>query len=248
MKAVALVTGASSGIGAATAEALVAAGWGVIAAARRADRLAALAARLGPACHAAALDVTRDQSVAALLAGLPASFRTIDLLVNNAGHDVGGRRRFDEGDLAEWQAIVDTNLAGMIRVTHAVVPAMLARRRGHIVNVGSVAGRTGFAGLSIYAATKFAVHGFSDSLRKDFRGQGVRVSEILPGLVRTEFAATRWKGDAAKADSFYAAGKGTLAPADIARAIVYCVEQPPEVTVAEMTIVPTGDLDERAAS
>lgn len=247
MKAVALVTGASSGIGEATAEALVAAGYGVVATARRQDRLAALAARLGSACHAAPLDVTDDRSVAAVLAGLPPSFRTIDILVNNAGHDVGGRRRFDRGKLAEWESIIDTNVKGLVRVTMAIVPQMLERRHGHIVNIGSVAGSSGYAGIAVYAASKFAVRGFSESLRKDCRGTGLRVTEIIPGLVRTEFARTRWKGDAAKADAFYAAGKGTLAPADIARAIVFAVEQPAAVTIAQIVAVPTGDIEEPPA-
>ncbi|MEX2649892.1 MAG: SDR family NAD(P)-dependent oxidoreductase [Alphaproteobacteria bacterium] len=242
MAGIALVTGASSGIGAATAEALVDAGYQVIAAGRRVDRLAELADRVGPAMHPLRLDVGESSSAATLVDRLPPELGAVDVLINNAGHDVGGRRRFDEGDLADWEAIIDTNVLGLMRVTHAILPGMLARKRGHVVNVGSVVGRLGYAGGTAYAASKFAVRGFTESLRKDCRGTGVRVSEVAPGLVRTGFAAARWHGDADKAKAFYDGAKdGALAPEDIARVIVFVVTQPAGVTVSEIAVEPSGE-------
>lgn len=240
MTGVALVTGASSGIGAATAEALAHAGWRVVAAGRRVDRLAALADRVGSAIVPLDLDVADERSVATLEGRLAADCRAIDLLVNNAGHDEGGRQRFDQGRLADWEAIVATNLVGLMRVTYRVLPGMLARRRGHVVNIGSVVGRQGYAGGTAYAASKFAVRGFTESLRKDCRGSGVRVTEIAPGLVRTEFAAVRW-GDDQRAQEFYDRAKGALAPVDVARAVVFAASQPAEVTISELVLEPSGD-------
>jgi NADP-dependent 3-hydroxy acid dehydrogenase YdfG len=238
---VALVTGASGGIGAATAEALVDAGFQVVAAGRQVDRLADLADRVGPAMHPLRLDVDDEDSVLSITERLEPGLRLVDVLINNAGHDVGGRRRFDDGTMAEWRAILETNVLGLMRVTHAILPGMLKRGRGHIVNVGSVVGRHGYAGGTAYAASKFAVRGFTASLAKDCRGTGVRVSEVAPGMVRTGFAEARWKGDAERAKAFYDGAKdGALAPGDIARAIVFVVTQPRGVTISEMVVEPSG--------
>jgi NADP-dependent 3-hydroxy acid dehydrogenase YdfG len=241
MTGLALITGASSGIGAATAEALIEAGWRVIATGRRVDRLAALRDALGEALIPLRLDVADERSVATLLDRLPGDARLIDALVNNAGHDVGGRARFDQGTLADWEAIIATNLTGLVRVCHAIVPGMIARKRGHVVNIGSVVGRQGYAGGALYAASKFAVRGFTESLRKDFKGTGVRVSEVAPGLTRTEFAATRWRGDAQRATAFYDGAKGALAPQDIARAVAWVLAQPDHVTISELVLEPSGE-------
>lgn len=233
----ALVTGASSGIGAAVAVALAAQGWKVVCAARRADKLADLARSIGPAAAAVALDVADAESVATLRQRLPAGWGDVELLVNNAGHDVGGRRRFDHGKIDEWAATVQTNAIGMMRVTHALLAGMVERGRGHVVNIGSIAAREVNPGGAAYTASKFAVDGFSRALRADFKGKGVRVTQIVPGLVRTEFAQTRWSGDAARAAEFYGKFALVLDPADIARAVVYAAEQPPHVTIAEMVVV-----------
>ena len=179
--AVALVTGASAGFGVAITEALVAKGCRVIAAARRLDRLRALGERLGPNCHPLTLDVTDAAATGNLIERLPEELRAIDILVNNAGHDIGGRRRFDKGDMAQWASIVETNVTGLMRVTRAVAPGMVERDRGHIVNLGSISGFKAYAGGTIYAASKFAVHGFTASLRADYVGTGIRVTEILAG-------------------------------------------------------------------
>ena len=234
--AIALVTGASAGIGAAIVEALCGRGLRVIATARRAEPLEALAKRLGERCLPFVLDV-RDAD-AGLLDALPERWREIAVLVNNAGHDVGGRRRFDQGSMAEWADIIETNVVGLMRVTHAVVPAMLARGRGHIVNIGSVSGFTPYAGGTLYAASKYAVHGFSECLRRDYAGTGIRVSEVMPGLVRTEFARARLRGDEGAAARFYDQAAATLAPEDIARAVLCVLDQPPGVSFSQLIVEP----------
>ena len=238
--AVALVTGASAGFGAAIAEALIAKGCRVICAARRGGRLEALAARLGPNCHPLVLDVTDSHATAALCENLPEGLREIDILINNAGHDVGGRRRFEDGAIADWAAIIDTNVTGLMRVCHGVTPGMAARGRGHIINLGSISGIGAYPEGSVYAASKHAVHGFSNSLRLDFAGSGIRVTEILPGTARTEFGAARWRGDDARADSFYDGFETLLAAEDVAACVVFALEQPPHVVIAQLVVVPTS--------
>ncbi|MDR1967779.1 MAG: SDR family oxidoreductase [Burkholderiaceae bacterium] len=233
----ALVTGASSGIGAAVAQALAADGWRVVCAARRVEKLRALAQAIGTAAQAITLDVADAVSTASLLERLPEDWRAIDLLVNNAGHDVGGRRRFDRGPIEDWAATVETNVTGMLRVTRALVPAMAERGRGHVVNIGSIAAFEVNPGGAAYVTSKAAVHGFSQALRADFKGKGVRVTEVVPGIVRTEFAETRWAGDTARAEEFYSKFPALLDPADIARAVVYAAQQPAHVTIAEMVVV-----------
>ncbi len=238
--AVALVTGASAGIGAATAEALAARGVRVICAARNLDRLKKLAAGLEGA-HALALDVNDAESCRSLQARLPEELREIDILVANAGHDVGGRKRFDQGDVEDWARTVETNVTGVIRCCHAVIPGMLARNRGHVVTLGSIAGLRVYTHGSIYSATKFAIHAFTEGLRDDYAGTDLRVTEILPGMTRTEFAARRFDGDKERGRAFYETFPATLDAADIANAIVYVLGQPPQVTVAQMVVVPTRE-------
>ena len=176
----------------------------VIRAGRRLERLGALVERLGASACALQLDVTDARSAATLLERLPAELRAIDILVNSAGHDVGGRRRFDLGDLEEWASIIETNVTGLIRVTHAVAAGMVARGRGHIVNLGSVAGLRVYRSGSIYNASKFAVRAFTEGLRMDYADTDIRVTEILPGLTRTGFAAARFHGDRQRGEDYYA--------------------------------------------
>ena len=233
--AVALVTGAGSGIGEATARRLAEAGVRVICAGRRLERVEAVATEVGG--HALRLDVVDPASVESMDQRLPCGLREVDVLVNSAGHDVGGRRRFDAGSADEWAKIVETNVTGLIRVTRKAIPGMLARDRGHVVNVGSIAGLVAYKTGSIYAASKHAVHGFSESLRLDFAGTGVRVTEILPGMVRTEFALNRWK-DEGTAAAYYDDYGTCLEPDDIARAAVYCLRQPPHVVISQLVVMP----------
>ena len=237
--AIALVTGASSGIGAETVKALAAIGCRVICAGRSLDRLTPVAKPLGDKALAFEIDINDDASVAGMMERLPAPWREIDVLVNNAGHDTGGRRRFDEGTAEEWASIIETNVIGLIRVTRAVVPGMIARDRGHVVNIGSISGFKPYATGTIYAASKFAVHGFSESLRLDYRNTGVRVTEILPGMVRTGFALSRWNDDA-RAKKFYDDFGTCLNPEDVARTIVFAVQQPPHVVISQLVVVPNS--------
>ena len=239
--AVALVTGASAGIGAATARALAACGLRVICASRNQARLDELVAELGAGGHAIELDVTDPTSTESLIERLPEALRAIDILVANAGHDLGGRRRFDEGAVADWASIIETNVTGLIRTCHAIVPGMVARGRGHVVTLGSTAGLSSYKGGTIYNASKFAVHGFTEALRKDYGGSEIRVTEILPGLTRTEFAASRHRGDSTKGAAYYDSFAEILEPDDIARAIVYALEQPARVTIAQIVVMPTHE-------
>jgi len=239
--AVALVTGASAGIGAATARALAARGARVICASRNKARLDELVTELGAGAHAIELDVADPASIESLVERLPEDLRAIDILIANAGHDPGGRQRFDKGAVADWASIIETNVTGLIRSCYAVIPGMLARGRGHVVTLGSIAGLKAHAGGSVYNASKFAVHGFTDALRLDFGLSDLRVTEILPGLTRTEFAASRHRGDSAKGTAFYDSFPEILEPDDIARAIVYALEQPARVTVAQMVVFPTHE-------
>jgi 3-hydroxy acid dehydrogenase / malonic semialdehyde reductase len=206
------VTGASSGIGRAIVGSPVNSGVRVVCVARNEKRLEAVTKIHADKTLARAIDVTDQSAVSGIVETLPESWREIDILVANAGSDVGGRRQFDEGNVSDSASTIDTNVTGVIRICHAVMPGMLKRSRGHVVTMGSVAGFSTYAGGSIYAASKHAVHGFTDSLRKDYLTQPIRITEILPGLVRTGFAAARHKGDSAKADVFYDSFPAALEP------------------------------------
>ena len=237
--AVALIAGASAGIGAATAEALAQRGVRVVCASRDKARLDTLAARLGAGAYALELDITDPASAAGLIERLPEDLRAIDILVACAGHDIGGRQRFDLGRVEDWAGIVETNVTGVIRVCHAVVPGMLARGRGHVVTLGSTAGLKIYPGGTIYNAAKFAVRAFTEALRADYRDTDLRITEVLPGLTRTEFAARRLRGDKVKGAAYYDGYPDAMEPGDIARAILYALEQPARVTVAQIVVVPT---------
>lgn len=237
-RGVSVVTGASSGIGAAIVERLVADGWKVVAAARRVDRLMALSGRLGVQCRPIALDVTDPDSVSTLIGRLPEEWRAIDALINNAGHDIGGRTAFDHQAVDDMLSTIETNVAGMMRVTHAIVPIMIDRQQGHIVNIGSNAATAAYAGGTAYVASKFAVNGFSKALRLDYLGK-IRVTQILPGTVRTEFAEVRHAGDKTRADTFYASYAGLLRPEDVANCVAFALDQPPHVNIAELLVLPS---------
>jgi 3-hydroxy acid dehydrogenase/malonic semialdehyde reductase len=239
-KGIVLVTGASSGIGEATTEALVADGWRCIAAARRTDRLDELTARLGPACHPLALDVNDPAATQSLVERLPDELCAIDVLINNAGIDLGGRARFDHGSVEDWAATVETNITGVMRVTRAIVPGMLERGRGHIVNIGSSSGVTTFADDTAYIASKWGLRGLSGALRADYLDKGIRVSEVQPGMTRSNFAATRWRGDSERADALYATYPELLTVQDVAACVVFTVNQPPNANIAELLIVPSA--------
>jgi len=236
--AVALVTGAGSGIGRAVAEALLAQGLKVIACGRDRARLAALPQ--GERLLARAFDLTDKAAVAALPGGLPEPWRSVAVLVNAAGHDLGGRRRFDRADPDDMAEVIAANLTGTLRLTRALLPGMLERGEGHVVNIGSAQGVLVFPGAAAYTASKHAVHGLSKAIRADLHGTGVRVTEILPGLVKSGFAAARWRGDEKRAEAFYADFKTMMQPEDVARAVLYALAQPPHMCVAELHLMPTA--------
>ena len=238
---IALITGASRGLGLATADRLLERGLKVIFAARHKSQLDALCAERGANAHPLALDVTDEAAVAGLLDTLPATWREIDILVANAGSDVGGRQRFDKGDLSDWISTVETNVIGVLGVCHAVLPGMLTRGRGHIVTLGSVAGLSTYAGGTIYSATKYAVRAFTEALRKDYKHDPIRITEILPGLARTGFAAVRYRGDEARAAAYYGSSPGALEAEDIAAAVLFALSQPQRVNIAQVVVTPTGD-------
>ncbi len=236
---VALVTGASSGIGAATARRLAGLDCRVVCAARRVDRLAEIAGELGEQAKPLELDVTDPSSVQRLGERLPEGWRDISILVNNAGHDVGGRRAFHEGTSEEWASIIETNVIGLVRVTRELIGGMRERDHGHIVNIGSIAGFQPYATGTMYSSSKHAVHGFSESLRLDYVSSGIRVTEIMPGMVRTGFAQARW-GDRERAERFYDDFGTCLSPDDVARAVAFALQQPPHVVISQLVVVPNS--------
>ena len=236
---IALVTGAGSGIGERTAQTLADIGCRVICTGRRVERLEEVSARLGERGIALELDVTDAGSVESLTERLPEDWRDIGILVNSAGHDVGGRRLFHEGTTEHWASIIETNGTGLLRVTRQLIGAMVERGRGDVVNIGSIAGLRPYAKGTVYSASKHAVHGFSECLRLDYAGTGIRVIEILPGVVRTEFAQTRWADEQAGA-RFYDDFGQCLAPEDVANAVVYALRQPPHVVISQLVVVPSA--------
>jgi NADP-dependent 3-hydroxy acid dehydrogenase YdfG len=235
---VALVTGASAGIGRAVAAALSARGARVICAARRLDRLEGLVEELPNPALAFELDIADGEAVDGLLERLPADWREIDILINNAGHDLGGRQPFHQRDASDVAAVIQTNVTGMMRTTLAIVPAMRQRGRGHIVTIGSVNGVEWVGNHSVYVGSKFAVHGFTNSLRQELQGTGVRLTEVMPGLVRTEFAAARWLGDEERAQEFYDRFDAALSPEDISDAVLYALDTPVHVNICDLILRP----------
>jgi len=235
-----LITGASAGIGAACARAFAGAGARLLLAARRTDRLEALAAELrdthGAEPHLLALDVSDADAVARVLGGLPREWEEVDVLVNNAGLGRGLDRVY-EGDPVEWDEMLDTNVKGLLHVTRAVVPGMVRRGRGHVINLGSVAGHEVYPGGAVYCATKHAVKAITQGLRMDLLGTGVRVSTVDPGMVETEFSVVRFRGDRERADRVYA-GMTPLTPDDVADAILWCATRPPHVNIDEVILKP----------
>ena len=233
----AFVTGASNGFGAAIVRRFAAEGVRVVALARRQDRLAGLAAELGDSVLPVRLDVRDRAAVQDVVAGLPAEFAEIDVLVNNAGL-AKGLKPAQEADLDDWEEMIDTNCKGLVYCTRTILPGMVERRRGHVVNLGSVAGTYPYPGGNVYGATKAFVHQFSLNLRSDLHGTGIRVTSVEPGLSgETEFSTVRFGGDQDKADAVYA-GTQPLVPADIAEAVYWIVSQPAHVNINTIEMMP----------
>ena len=228
-----LITGASSGIGAATAQAFAASGSRLILCARRLERVEELAAGLDTETEVFALDVRDREAVFAALD----SRDDIDVLVNNAGL-AADFEPLQTGDPVNWDRMIDTNVTGLLNVTRAVVPAMVERGQGHVINIGSIAGRETYPNGAVYCASKAAVDRITTGLRMDLLGTGVRVSTVDPGLVETEFSIVRFDGDTDRAAGVYQ-GVTPLTPADVAEAIVWVASRPPQVQVADVVLLPT---------
>jgi 3-hydroxy acid dehydrogenase/malonic semialdehyde reductase len=232
----ALITGASAGIGEACAIALSKAGARLVLTGRRRDRLEALAARLPRPSHVIELDVRSRSAVEAALSSLPAPFSEVDLLLNNAGLGLG-MEPAQSAVLDDWETMIDTNCKGLVYVTRVLLPGMVQRNRGHVVNLGSVAATYPYPGGNVYGATKAFVHQFSQNLKADLAGTRVRVTDVQPGMVETDFSVVRFKGDAERARKVYE-GMQPLAPADIADIVLFCVTRPAHVNLNVVEVMP----------
>jgi serine 3-dehydrogenase len=239
---IAFVTGASSGIGAATARALAAEGVHLVMSARREDRVRELADELagqyGIKTLTFFLDVRDNAQVVQAVADLPERWQPIDILVNNAGLS-RGLDKVHEADLQDWEEMIDTNVKGLLYVSRAVLPGMAARNRGHVINIGSVAGRDAYTGGNVYCATKSAVAMLTRGMRMDLLGSNIRVTNIEPGLVETEFSKVRFHGDETRAAKIYQ-GVEPLTPEDIAEAIIWSLTRPAHVNIQDMLILATA--------
>lgn len=232
-----LITGATSGFGAATARRFAGAGWRVVGTGRRAERLSALAGELGASFHPLAFDITDAEATKAAIASLPADFAEIDLLVNNAGLALGTAPA-DQCDLGQWTTMIDTNVTGLVTITHQLLPG-LVQRRGAIVNIASIASTWPYPGGNVYGGTKAFVRQFSLGLRADLHGKGVRVTSIEPGLCESEFTLVRTGGNQEAYDKLYG-GANALQPEDIAETIFWVASQPPHVNVNSLEVMPVS--------
>jgi NADP-dependent 3-hydroxy acid dehydrogenase YdfG len=232
----ALITGATSGIGKATAHKMAGLGIRLVLCGRRTDRLQQVQQELSAITPVITLqfDVRDAKQVAVAFDTLPAEWKDIDILVNNAGN-AHGLSPIQEGDIADWDAMIDGNVKGLLYVSRAVMPYMVKRKTGHIINLSSVAGKYTYANGAVYCASKKAVEAISEGMRLDLTQYGIKVTNIAPGAVETEFSLVRFKGDAAKAQKVYE-GFDPLLPEDIADAIVYAVSAPARVSIADITI------------
>jgi NADP-dependent 3-hydroxy acid dehydrogenase YdfG len=236
---IALVSGASAGIGEATARQLAGHGFTVIAAARRLDRLQALGEASG--ALTLELDVTEPGSISRLVEEIGSRYGRLDILVNNAGL-AAGQDPVAEGEDRDWMAMLDTNVLGLLRVTRACLPLLRKSANAHIVNLGSVAGFEVYVGGGAYAATKHAVRAISRTLRLELNGEPIRVSEVAPGMVETEFSLVRFKGNAERAATVYR-GVKPLTGADVADCIVWVVTRPAHVNIDELVVRPIQQAD-----
>ena len=235
----ALVTGAGGGIGRAIAIALACSGCKVIITGRRREVLDELAHEIGPAAHPLLLEMTDAEAIARLPAELPEGFRGPTVLVNNAAEDVGGRTRFDESSAEQLSRVIETNLLGVIRMTRALVPAMLQRSQGDIVNIGSTNAMRTTQNMAAYTASKTGLHGLTDVLRADYAKSGIRVIEIVPGLTKTGFAKARMNGNEEMARAYFDKFPTALDPQEIADSVIYALSRPRHVCVQQMVVTPS---------
>lgn len=236
-----LITGASSGIGAASAELFAEAGARLILVARRLDRLEKLAEELkgkyGCESYLIELDVRDRDLVSSTLVNLPPEWSSIEVLINNAGLSRGLDKLY-QGNIDDWEEMIDTNIKGLLYVTRSLVPGMVERQSGHIVNIGSIAGHQTYPGGNVYCGSKAAVRAISEGLKQDLLGTPIRVTSIDPGMVETEFSEVRFHGDRDRASQVYQ-NLTPLTAADIADVILFCVTRPARVNISEVLLVPT---------
>ena len=236
------VTGASAGIGEACAHQFAALGARLILAARRIDRIEALAAALkdkhGTKSIAYALDVRDGDAVQQVIGSFPDEWKSVDILLNNAGLSVG-LDKIQDGVIDDWERMIDTNIKGLLYVTKQILPGMVARNSGHVINIGSIAGRSVYPRGNVYCATKFAVRALNEGMLIDTVDTQVKISAISPGLVDTEFSTIRFKGDKEKADNVYK-GIDALSAEDIANAVAFCATRPKHVNLTDMVVLATN--------
>jgi serine 3-dehydrogenase len=232
-----LITGATSGFGQATARRFVKEGWKVIGTGRRAERLATLGEELGEAFHGVAFDITDEDAMKSALAALPAAFKDIDVLVNNAGLALGTAPA-PQVPLKEWHTMVNTNITGLLNITHYLLPTLI-ERRGMIVNLSSVAAHWPYAGGNVYAATKAFLRQFSLGLRSDLHGKGVRVTSVEPGMCETEFTLVRTGGNQEASDTLYK-GVNPIQSDDIANTIHWIASQPKHININSIELMPVN--------
>lgn len=238
MKKTILITGATAGIGEATAEVFSKQGHRLILTGRRSERLEVLQKRLDTEVLTLTFDVRQQEEVEAGLGQLPEGWREIDILVNNAGLAVG-RGPLQEGLIDDWERMLDTNVKGLLYVTRTLAPGMVARKKGHIINVASIAGKEVYPGGNVYCASKHAVDALSKAMRIDMLPHGIKVTNVAPGLVETEFSMVRFKGDKDQADNVYR-GMVPLRGKDVADVIAYVAGTPPHVTINDIVVMPTA--------
>ncbi|WP_299762131.1 SDR family NAD(P)-dependent oxidoreductase [uncultured Pontibacter sp.] len=239
MTKIAFVTGATSGIGLATALELASKGYRIVATGRRSERLQELQQDLGEhKVYPLVFDVRDKEAVLKAVASLPDAWRNVEVLVNNAGN-AHGLAPIQDGSLEDWDAMIDINVKGLLYVTKAVLPLMQEQGKGHIVNIGSIAGKEVYPNGNVYCASKHAVDALSKAMRIDLVQQGIKVSEVNPGLVETDFSEVRFKGDSERAATVYQ-GYEPLQPQDIAELISFIVTRPARVNLAEVLVLPAA--------
>ncbi|MEO0925737.1 MAG: SDR family oxidoreductase [Cyanobacteria bacterium J06643_13] len=236
-----VVTGASSGIGASCAKLFAKEGASLILAARRRDKLEAVAAEIKQNYQVKIcileMDVSDRQSVENSFAALDESWRNVDILVNNAGLS-RGLDKLQTGEIQNWEEMIDTNLKGLLYVTRSLLPGMVERNQGHVINIGSIAGHETYPGGNVYCATKAAVRALSTGLKMDLLGTPIRVSSVDPGTVETNFSNVRFRGDTEKASKVYQ-NMNPLTPNDIAEVVVFCATRPANVNMSEVLVLAT---------
>lgn len=235
-----VLTGAAGGMGRAITKALLDSGRRVVLVDRDAKALDELASTAGDAVFPIQLDISDGKAVDRLLDAIPAQFKPVDVLINNAGHDIGGRTRFDAGSADDWSNIIQTNLIGLMRVTRAILPDMVRRNAGHVVNISSINAVRIVPDMAAYSTSKAGVHMFTETLRGELAETAIRVTELQPGLTRTNIILTRYRGDRQKEKDYFDQFRMALEPADIARSIVFALDQPAHVQIAEMMILPVN--------